>query len=224
MDPDLLHILLVLSPVLALGSALVWWSARRRAAVRAGFARDGWTVFTEPSTLEATAALDPIAKVLSGIPQAAWGTKGLSWFATRPDPATRRPWILAQYQHLSMPMPRYPKPVPMAIAGILSPALTAHADIRPGPRPGILFRDLGSLFKTPAPSGDPEFDARWTVRSPDPTAALATLTPARRAWLQTLPAGWRCVLVPGAVLILADRWFDPGDIAPLRRSLEAFPG
>lgn len=224
MDPDLLNMILIVSPVIGLGLILVWLSSRRRAVVRGAFAADGWTVFTRAATQDAAAPLEQISRALSGMKQAAWGTQGLYWFGARQDPASGRSWILAQYQHLTLPLSRYSKPVPLGIAGVLCPALEARADVRRGRQPGVLFREVGALFETPAPTGDPEFDAGWTVLSPDPGQAIAALTPERRAWLEGLPRNLRVVLVPGAVLLVADRWLTPDDVEPIRRALAAFPG
>lgn len=224
MDPDLLNMLLVVSPVIGLGLLLVWLSARRRAVIRGLFEHDGWTVHTRPAGPEATALLSRVSEALAGMRQAPWGTKGLYWFGARTDPASGRSWILAQYQHLTLPLSRYSKPVPLGIAGVLCPAAACQADVRRGRQPGILFREVGALFATPAPTGDPEFDAGWTVLSPDPATATAALTAPRRAWLEGLPRNFRAVLVPGAVLLVADRWLTDEDVEPIRRMLAAFPG
>jgi hypothetical protein len=224
MDPDLLNMLLVVSPVIGLGLLLVWLSARGRSIVRGAFERDGWVVYTRASSPPARGALEQVSAALSGMRQAAWGTKGLYWFGAREDPGSGRSWILAQYQHLAMPLSRYAKPVPLGIAGVLDPRLLGQADVRRGRQPGVLFREIGALFETPAPTGDPEFDAGWTVLSPDPATATAALTAPRRAWLAELPRNLRVVLVPGAVLLVADRWLTDEDVEPIRRMLAAFPG
>lgn len=224
MDPDLLNMLLVVSPVIGLGLVFVAVSARRRTRTRRAFQARGWSVHARADSLEGTALLAQITPLLSLMDQAPWGTHGLYWFGARADPDSGRTWILAQYQHLTMPLSRYSKPVPLGIAGILCPSIACRADVRRGRQPGLLFRDVRALFQTPAPTGDPEFDAGWTVLSPEPAASAAALTPPRRAWLNRLPPNLRCVLVPGAILLVADRWLSPDDVEPLHGVLASFPG
>jgi hypothetical protein len=221
-DPDLLQILVVLSPVLAIGVAAVLWSAASARKARAAFAQNGWGVWKRRGTADSRACFETVEAVLKATPHAAWGATGIYWFGCKRG-ADGSDWILLQYQHVSALTASKAKPVPLAIAGVLRSTAGGVADIRRVKEASTARQDLFAALREPVPTGDSRFDAEWAVLAKDPVAVKPDLTPERLAWIASLPRGYRCMIVPGAILMIADRWFAAEDCGAVDAALARCP-